>query len=348
MRLNVFFSSQRRLPVVMVLLFLPWLAVVLSTAGIWAALNFVRYAILVFAAGYSIVNVALPASARTQIIVLALALGILAISALTAFWVRLGLPLIWVPALWLGLATAGVVGLWRDRASWATSTVAYGWTLAFLSVFGILVGIVGYATHGHAGIASFRLKVFLSFLLLSLLAGMLALMKRSRPFSTFISAILMGVLLIGFLSWVTPWVNYGMGREKFDRSLSPGEVRGLKRLNALAATGQRFATNKQFGERAPTREIPDYAYSTLAERPVLLGGCGSGNEPALPGFNVLCRANDLLFTSTNSATLRDTARTYCVKWLVARPGTDIALPRPLPAWLVEQPDCGDLKIYRID
>ena len=93
MSFNALLSSERRMPVAMALVFLPWIAVVLFTAGAWAALNLLGYAIMVFAAGYGIVSVALPAAARTQAIVLAPAVGILAISALTAFWVRLGLPL---------------------------------------------------------------------------------------------------------------------------------------------------------------------------------------------------------------------------------------------------------------
>ena len=43
--------SERRTSVVMMLGFLPWIAVVFYTAGGWAALNFFVYAILVFAAG---------------------------------------------------------------------------------------------------------------------------------------------------------------------------------------------------------------------------------------------------------------------------------------------------------
>jgi hypothetical protein len=46
--------------------------------------------------------------------------------------------------------------------------------------------------------------------------------------------------------------------------------------------------------------------------------------------------------------LRQIAGKWHVRYLVARPGTDIALPRPLPAWLVPLNDSGDLKIYRID
>ena len=132
--LSVSLRTDRRISVAMALVFLPWIAVVLFTAGAWAALNFFGYAIVVLAAGYGIVSVALPAPARTQAIVLAPAVGILAISALTAFWLRLGLPLVWVPALWLGLMAAGALCLWSDRALLAKSTVAYGGALVVLSV----------------------------------------------------------------------------------------------------------------------------------------------------------------------------------------------------------------------
>jgi hypothetical protein len=728
MSLNIFLSSERRMSVAMALVFLPWIAVVLFTAGGRAALNLFGYAIMVFAAGYSIISVALPAPARTQTIFLAPAVGILAISALTAFWLRLGLPLIWVLALWLGLMAAGAVSLWSDRALWTKSKVAYGgalvilsvlicavyflpsarndavlrrdgsfnwiyvdtqynqsiaadiksgdsppkapgtataellyhfgpyapaaaisrltrlnlgdalarvargaslwalvlscfglgtllslkatgekfggimsvaglffygsllslfsdqfnssghvtgavlfripevdvladggpfshlilghsvlhglgaitaimglclvqrergavltwrglillalpalavavhsvaalycvgvlgillfwgrlgaarswlpimlmfclflgawkimgyshapdaalatinknpggqwWMLAvwfmvglgfrivgfrwiseplrdplsalvlasvlgllafslllqlegnerygiyflqsmfsifafsrltagcwrdverskwtaewlsmakkgtiFLAACGVLIGIVSYATHRHSGIASFRLKIFLTFLLLPLLAGAAALMKRSTRFSSVGSAILMGVLLIGFLGWITPWLNYDVGRAKRDITLTPGEVRGLNRLGEVAAPGERFATNKHAVDSLVTNRERSYAYGTLSGRPVLLEGYFYRGVSALPGFKTLLRDNDLLFSTTDPETVRDIAKTWHVRWLVARPGTDIALPRPLPAWLLEQQDCGDLKIYRID
>src|SRR5277367_3843750 len=71
LRLKVFLSSEPRIFVAMGLVFLPWIAAVLYTAGWWAALNFLGYAILVFAIGYGIVSIALPASARTQVVLLA-------------------------------------------------------------------------------------------------------------------------------------------------------------------------------------------------------------------------------------------------------------------------------------
>jgi len=733
MSLSALLSSERKMSVTMAPVFLPCIAAVLYTAGGWAALNFFAYAILVLAAGYGIVTVALPASARTQIFVLAPAVGILAISALTAFWVRLGLPLIWAPALWLGLTAAGVLGLWRDRACWAKSTVAYGLTLALLSalicavyflptarndlvqrrdgsfnwrfvdtqhfhsiaasiknggsppktpgtftaellyhfgpyapaaaiskldgldlgdavarvtrgaslwalvlscfglgtllslkatgtkfggimsvaglffygsllslfteertgsghvaravlfnipgvdvsadggpfdhliighsvfhglvaitaimglcvaergresaftwrgvillvlpalavpvhsvaalycfgvagillfwgrlgavrswlsiilmaclflgawkimgyghapdaagatikadlewgwrwqtlVVGFMVGlgfrimgfrwiskplkeplsalfltsvlgllvfylllnlrdgnqhygmyflecifsifafsrvtsgcwhgversqwvtewlrlakkgmiflvtcavlvrIVVYAIHSKLWIASVRLQIIPCVLLILLLAGASALMERSRRFSAVGSAILMGTLLVGFLAWTPNWLRYGLGRVKTGITYTPSEVHGLRRLGELMAPDERFATNKHALDKeslAPPNER-SYGYSALSERPVLLEGYLARGENLLPWFNTLLRDNDLLFSATDPETLRGIARTYRVRWLVARPGTDIALPRPLPAWLVEQQNCGDLKIYRID
>ncbi len=237
-------------------------------------------------------------------------------------------------------------GCWRgvERSQWIAEWLRLAKKgMIFFVDCGVLIGIVGYATHSHTGIASFRLKIFLSFLLLSLLAGTSALMKRSRRFSMVGSAILMSVLMIGFLAWITPWLNFGLGRMKMDITLTPGEVRGLNRLGELAAPGERFATNKHAVDSLVTCRERSYAYATLSERPVLLEGYLYQGVSALPGFKTLLRDNDLIFSTTDPETLRDIAKTWRVRWLVARPGTDIALPRPLPAWLVEQQTAATLK-----
>jgi hypothetical protein len=86
----------------------------------------------------------------------------------------------------------------------------------------------------------------------------------------------------------------------------------------------------------------------LSEHPVLLEGYAYQGVTALPWFKSLLHDNDLIFSATDPETVRAVAKAWRVRWLVARPGTDVSLPRPLPAWLVEQPDCGSLKIYRVD
>jgi len=160
----------------------------------------------------------------------------------------------------------------------------------------------------------------------------------------------MGALLVGFLAWTPNWLRYGLGRIQTGITYKPGEVRGLRRLGELMAPGERFATNQHALDKdtlAPPNER-SYGYSALSERPVLLEGYLDRGEILLPWFDTLLRDNELLFSTTDPEALRTTAKAYRVRWLVARPGTDILLPRPLPAWLVEQQDSGDLRIYRID
>ncbi|HTR22527.1 MAG TPA: hypothetical protein VMI10_00975 [Terriglobales bacterium] len=724
-------GSDRQISVTMALVFLPWLAVVLYTAGVWAAVNFVGYAIIVFAIGYGVVSMAVPATARTEVILLAPALGILAISALTAFWLRLGLPLIWAPAVWLGLVTIGAFCLWRDRDSWIKSSVTNSLALALLSVLicaicflpsasndmvqrrdgsfnwkyidtqyfhamvasiktgesppktpgtvtaellyhfgpytpaaviscvdqldlgdavarvtrgasiwalllscfalgtllsikatgakfgaitsvaglffygpllllipfdgppyssgnligslffktanermlaagipydhllsghsvlhglgaitaimglclaengraaainfrsvallalpalavpvhpvaalyclgvvgilmfwgrlgqlqswlpiivmsglflgawmtmgygrsqdaaqlmlkehptaqwwmllmwfltvlgfrivglcwisqswkepisalflatiiallaftlllslkdanekygiyflqcmfsifafsrltarwwfgterlqimadwlrlairgmilfvasGFLIGVFAYATHTKTGINYFVPKLFLASLSLAFLAALSGLMRRSHRFSRFASGALAIVLMSGFLAWSPDWVRYAMGRIHTGITYSSNEVRGLRRLDELMAPGEVFATNKHDVNMTEDGLGRSYGYSALSGRPVLLEGYVSRSEYMLPWFSILLHDNDALFSTTDPTTLRDIASKWHVRFLVARPGTDIALPRPLPRWLIEQQDCGDLRIYRVD
>ena len=141
-----------------------------------------------------------------------------------------------------------------------------------------------------------------------------------------------------------------MGEVKTDITYPPGEVRGLRRLGELMAPDERFATNKH------ALDLESFCRPTSAPTatrrcpsvPCFLRDIWIEARHQLPWFKTLLHDNDLLFTTTNPETLRDIARKWHVRWLVARPGTDISLPRPLPAWLVEQQDCGDLRIYRID
>jgi hypothetical protein len=240
---------------------------------------------------------------------------------------------------WLGVERTRWIEKWLKPAKIG---------MILLTSCGALIGCVAVVTHHHTGISNFGRKLLLSFFLLSLLVGLSALMKRSQRFSAVSSAILLGVLLFGFAAWITPWFNFGLGRMKLDITLTPGEVRALKSLNMLAKPDDLFATNKHSLESLPDGIGRSYGYAALSERPVLLEGYFYHSETAQPMFNALLRDNDLMFTSTDPGTVRDIARKWNVRWLVTRPGTDIALSRPLPSWLVECQSCGDLKIYRVD
>ena len=236
-----------------------------------------------------------------------------------------------------------------ERTRWAAEWLTLAkWGMIFLVACALLLRLIIHLIHSQAWIASFRLQILPCILLALLLAGASAMMKRNQRFSAAASTVLMGILMIGFLAWITPWLNFGMGRMKMQVTLSPGEVQGLRRLGELAAPGERFATNKHDVDRFPVKLGRSYAYAALSERPVLLEGYADHVDATRREFRTLFQGNDLMFSTTDPETLRGIARTWDVRWLVARPGTDIALPRPLPAWLVEQQNCGDLKIYHLN
>jgi hypothetical protein len=243
------------------------------------------------------------------------------------------------PGFWHGLERSEWVEDWLGLAKKGTLLVATCW---------VLVGLAVLATHGHSEIPFFRIKIVLSFLLFAVLAGTLAFMKRVPRFAGLASAIVMGVLMIGFLAWIPPVLNFGMGRMKMDVTLTPGEVQGLERLGELAAPGERFATNKHAIDSLASNRDRSYGYAALSERPVLLEGLQYHTPAELPWFKSLMGDNDLIFSTSDPETVREIAKAWGVRWLVARPGTDIGITGPLPAWLVEQQNSGTLKIYRID
>jgi hypothetical protein len=240
---------------------------------------------------------------------------------------------------------------WRgaERSKWTMqwlTLAAKG--MALLTGCGIIFDIVKHVSHGQSEIDDIRFKLLFCFFLAFALAGISWLMKRNLHFSAIGSAVLTAVLLIGFFAWIAPWLNFGMGRMKLDVTVSPGEVKGLNRLREIAASNEEFATNKHSVDSLATRRERSYAYAALSQRPVLLEGYLDRGETYLPWFETMLRDNDSMFTTTNPDALRNLASTWHVRWLVARPGTDISLPKPLPAWLVPQQDSGDLKIYRIN
>jgi hypothetical protein len=242
-------------------------------------------------------------------------------------------------------------GFWRgaDRSKWIGEWLGLAMRgLILLISCAVLLRISIRVFHIEAPTVSFSRQILPLCVFVLILVGMAALMRRSRNISVIASSILMSVLMIGFLAWITPWLNFGMGRMKMDITATPGEVQGLRRLGELAAPGERFATNKHVVDSLAALPARSYAYDSLSERPVLIEGYEYKGVTALPWFNAMLRDNDLMFTTTDAEKVRTIAQTWHVRWLVARPDTDIALARPLPPWLVEQQNSGSLKIYRVD
>jgi hypothetical protein len=223
-------------------------------------------------------------------------------------------------------------------------------TMIVLLICAITIRVGIFLMHSQTWMASMRLQILPFFLVLMLIIAASVIMKQESRFSVAVSAGIMGVLLIGFLGWLPTWIRFALQTVPTSVTYSPDEVRGLHRLGQLMAANDLFATNKHNIDRLdPLPPLAlSYGYSALAEHPVLLEGFLARGEQALPRFKDLLHDNELLFGTTDPNTLREIAAVRHIRWLVARPGTDIALPRPLPAWLSEVQDTGNLKIYRLD
>jgi hypothetical protein len=242
-------------------------------------------------------------------------------------------------------------GFWRagERAKWTGEwlRVVVG-LLLVLAIGGVALGAAASLAHVHTDIPYFSVRLAIVVGLLVVLSGLAWLHHRGGGLQRASSAVVMAVLAVGFLGWITPWLNYGMGRARRDVSLTPGEVQGLIRLRSVSSPGDLFATNKHAVDSLVSQRERSYGYGALAERPVLLEGYLDHGVTMWSRFPALIANNDAIFTTIDPAMLRRLAESYHVRWLVARPGTDIALPRPLPQWLQEEPDTGSLKVYEIE
>lgn len=244
-----------------------------------------------------------------------------------------------------------MTGSWRSvmRSEWAIDWLRLARN-GLLILVAAAIAMAGFylVAHRHTGIAGFGVRVGETFVLALVLAGIALGMKHNVAFSSVASAVLMTVLAVGFLAWIAPWLDCGVGRMKLDVSVTSGELAGLHRLRDLAKPNEWFATNRHDVDSLASRRERSYAYTGLSERPVLLEGYLDRGVTRLPWFHSMLQNNDEMFSTSDPATLHRIAESYNVHWLVARPGTDIAISRPLPPWLVEQENTGALKIYRID
>ncbi len=241
-------------------------------------------------------------------------------------------------------------GFWRpgERSRLILEWLRFGTIGAIvLGAYGIVVGARAYAVTHIAGIEYYRIKILAILFCIALFVATPRLMKRSSFFSKTLSAVFLCILSVGFLAWIAPWTNFGLGRMKMDVTLSPGEVQGLTSFKQIVPPDDRFATNKHSVDVASNTER-SFGYASLAERPVLVEGFLYHQLRTVPGFNSLLSDNDLMFTTSDPETLHQLSQRWHVRWILARPGTDIALPKPLPSWIVEEPNGGALKIYRVN
>jgi hypothetical protein len=65
-----------------------------------------------------------------------------------------------------------------------------------------------------------------------------------------------------------------------------------------------------------------------------------------PRFESVHRDNETLFSTRDRAEFRSIVTRYGIRYVIAKPGTDVGLPEPHPAWLRRVPIDG-VAIYEI-
>lgn len=192
-----------------------------------------------------------------------------------------------------------------------------------------------------------RLALKSSFILVVSSFAVLVLMTKAKNLRSVITIIAFGICLVGFAAWVTDWVNFGLGRMRMDITISKGEAQGLETLQKASEKGDLIATNQhglpgfRFGSER------SYAYGALSGRPMLLEGWYEGGARNHPLFEKIKQANDFLFSTKDENAFWNVVRDFNIRFIVAKPNTDISLPAPRPNWLRELEDTGTLKIYKV-
>jgi hypothetical protein len=139
-----------------------------------------------------------------------------------------------------------------------------------------------------------------------------------------------------------------------DIRLSKEETNALHILKDLSTPSDLFATNRHEADallalrafRPTTRGGRSYSYSTLLERRVLLEGWDYG-EKLRPIFPEVRMENDTLFSTRNAEEAFRIVRKYGIKFIVARPGTDLACANDARSWLVPVPGVAPMKAYEV-
>jgi hypothetical protein len=169
-----------------------------------------------------------------------------------------------------------------------------------------------------------------------------------RPYS-FVGTLATGILVVycvGFLAWLPPWLNFGMGRMNMDITVESRELFGLRRLKESSEPSDLIATNRHSIDSLPERSARSYVYRALTERPILIEGWEYG-EKYDPQFEAVREDNDALFITHDERLARDIVDKYGIDYIVLRPGSDIEGLRSRVVWLEALPDTGTLRIYRV-
>lgn len=187
-----------------------------------------------------------------------------------------------------------------------------------------------------------------SFELALLSTASLFLFYKAKGLRLLLTAFMTSIYFFGFSAWVTDWEDYGLGKLKRDVTISKGEVHGLEVLRKLSHKGDIIVTNQHsLPDLKQNRPYRSFEYGALSERPVLIEGWEYSPIKNTPVFNEAYRDNELVFNSDNTDLLKSIINKYKIKYIVAKPGTDLKIVNKFPNWLKTISDTGSLKIYSV-
>lgn len=188
--------------------------------------------------------------------------------------------------------------------------------------------------------------IYIAILLIFSSAILFYTASKNLVFNKIVFFLMLAMYSFGSMAWVTPWVNYGIGRMKMDIIISPGEYKGLQRFREISNPGELFATNRHSVRSIRDRPERSYSYATLSERSVLLEGWRYG-ELFHPLFKEIKYENDILFQTNEPIKGKIIIDKYNIRYLICEPYTDISYSSSLPDWLELISETGSLKIYKV-
>ena len=204
-----------------------------------------------------------------------------------------------------------------------------------------------YSDSSDMSLSAIRTIKYSSVLVLFSAVGLL-LFNKSGIWKPLLTTCMICLYSFGFTAWVTDWENYGLGRQKKDITMSKGEVYGLEVLREVSHKGDMLATNQHSLSLQNQNKVNrSFGYEALSERPVFIEGWDYSSIRNTETFKNMLKDNELIFTSNDAASIKSVIDKYRIKYIVAKPGTDLDISNALPHWLTKIENTGSLNIYSV-
>lgn len=184
-----------------------------------------------------------------------------------------------------------------------------------------------------------------SLILVSLSCSCYVFIIRSHNMKRVVATAIVIVYSLGFTAWVTDFKAYALDSSSIKNvTITVKEFQGLSILKSISSKSDLIATNKHHIYIDVSRS---FAYGALSQRPVLLEGWDYSILSRSINFKHILSDNELIFDSSNADLVKFIIDKYKIKYLIAKPGTDLKIAANMPDWLKKIPGTGSLNIYQV-